>query len=203
MKSQEETPRDPKIFIKQKKNIPSGLTLNDAISKKSNNDNIAEFTGKQENTNAFEINKSKTTKYLPNILKNRTIENKENKHPNSMKNNDLNSIIMRREKEKSSSIAFKSKSQLFDKTTKRHNNYLNSNNDRTKNIDNEMDIGFMPQDMLYADKATYGESSINLLAAIEILEKAQDNKNKLMKNEPVQDKSFWSFINPFQCGNYN
>jgi len=98
----------------------------------------------------------------------------------------------------------KSKSQLlFDKSTKRHNNFLESNVDRQKNVDNEMDMGFMPQDMLFADKTTYGESSINLKAAMEILEKAQDNKNKLMRNETPQEKSFWSIINPFQCGHYN
>jgi hypothetical protein len=54
------------------------------------------------------------------------------------------------------------------------------------------------------NERTYGESKSNLLAAIEILEKAQDNKNQVQKQEkPQENKSFWSFMNPFKCGNNN
>ena len=50
----------------------------------------------------------------------------------------------------------------------------------------------------------YGESKNNLLAAMEILEKAQDNKNQVQKVEqPQEAKSFWSLLNPFRCGNNN
>jgi len=87
--------------------------------------------------------------------------------------------------------------------TKKHNNNLDANIDRSKHVDKELDLGFLPQDLLYNDKSTYGESSVNLIAAIEILEKAQDNKNKLIKNEVPEEKSFWSMINPFHCGSYN
>jgi len=134
---------------------------------------------------------------------NKPQNNKENKEPNTMQiDNDLLSTILER-KEKEASKKKKGKTNLFEKTTRRHNNNLEANIDRTKEIDKELDLGFLPQDLLYNDKTTYGESSVNLLAAIEILEKAQDNKNKLIKNEVPQEKSFWSFINPFQCGSYN
>jgi len=72
---------------------------------------------------------------------------------------------------------------------------------RQKNVDKELDLGFIPKEYLYNDK-TYGESKNNLLAAIEILEKAQDNKNEIAKKEQPQESksSFWSFMNPFKCG---
>jgi len=183
---EEETPKEPKIVLNKK--IGNGLTLNDDLTKKANYEST-EFKSKQQDI----FDKSKTTNFFQK-------NNKENKQPEK-KTNDMVNTISRKERERA--LTQKSKSQLFAQTTKRHNNYLDSNIDRKKNVDNEIDLGFMPQDMLYADKATYGESSINLLAAIEILEKAQDNKNKLMKNESPQVKSFWSVFNPFQCGNYN
>lgn len=70
---------------------------------------------------------------------------------------------------------------------------------------NRLDLGFLPKDILYNDKTTYGESTINLLAAIEILEKAQDSKDKIIKNDgnSKEDDSFWSKMNPFKCGTNN
>jgi len=140
---------------------------------------------------------------MQNKLKSQS-ENKENVEQNNtiFIDNELISSIMAR-KEKDSKKQSKGKSYLFEKTTRKHNNNLEANIDRTKEIDKELDLGFLPQELLYTDKTTYGESSVNLLAAIEILEKAQDNKNKLIKNDPPQEKSFWSFMNPFQCGSYN
>jgi len=147
----------------------------------------------------------KKTMSMENIIpsKLKQLKEKENKDPNSIIiDNDLLTSILER-KGKEAKKKSKGKSALFEKTTRRHNNNLEANIDRTKEIDKELDLGFLPQDLLYTDKTTYGESSVNLLAAIEILEKAQDNKNKLIKNEVPQEKSFWSFINPFQCGSYN
>lgn len=53
----------------------------------------------------------------------------------------------------------------------------------------------MPKDLLYNDKS-YEQSSQNLLSAIEILEKAQEDP----VGEKEKPKSFWDFINPFKCG---
>jgi len=79
------------------------------------------------------------------------------------------------------------------------NNYV-YNPEREKNTDRELDLGFLPKEFLYNDKS-YKNSKTNLLAAIEILEKAQDNKNHLeKKKEEKQDKGFWSLLNPFKCG---
>jgi len=41
-------------------------------------------------------------------------------------------------------------------------------NMKPKDLDKELDLGFLPKDLLYNDK-TYDDSSKNLLAAIEIL----------------------------------
>jgi len=161
---------------------------------------------KKKNTVDFYVSGSAADIKKKNItMKNMMPSNaniKENKEPNSLIDNDLLTSILAR-KEKETKQHPKGKSGLFENTTRRHNNNLEANIDRTKEVDKELDLGFLPQDLLYTDKTTYGESSINLLAAIEILEKAQDNKNKLIKNENTQEKSFWSFMNPFQCGSYN
>jgi len=87
----------------------------------------------------------------------------------------------------------KSKTRIVDKSK------FNSN--KPKNVDRELDLGFLPKELLYNDK-TYADSKYNLLAAIDILEKAQDNKNVLDKKEEKQENSssFWSFFNPFKCG---
>jgi len=87
---------------------------------------------------------------------------------------------------------------------KKHNNGHDFNIDRQKNVDKELDLGFIPMELIYNEKS-YGESKNNLLAAIEILEKAQDNKNQVQKQEkpPQESKSFWSFMNPFKCGHNN
>jgi hypothetical protein len=63
----------------------------------------------------------------------------------------------------------------------------------------------LPKDLLYNDKTTYGESTLNLIAAIEILEKAQDSKDKIIKTEDISkdDNSFWAKMNPFKCGTNN
>ena len=56
-------------------------------------------------------------------------------------------------------------------------------------------MSFLPRDLLYNDK-TYEQSATNLLSAIEILEKAQEDT----VGEKVKPKSFWEMINPFKCG---
>jgi Tfp pilus assembly protein PilV len=64
-------------------------------------------------------------------------------------------------------------------------------------------MSFLPKDLLYTDNS-YQESSKNLLSAIELLEKAQENKKEIDK-ENKENKSFWhkmgNFLNPFKCGN--
>jgi hypothetical protein len=66
-----------------------------------------------------------------------------------------------------------------------------------------LDLSFLPKELLYNERS-YCESKNNLLAAIEILEKAQDNKNQVQnKEKPQESKSFWSILNPFKCGNNN
>jgi len=86
----------------------------------------------------------------------------------------------------------------------RNNNGFDYDINRQKNVDKELDLGFLPKELLYNEQS-YGESKNNLLAAIEILEKAQDNKNQVQKQEKPQESksSFWSFMNPFKCGNNN
>ena len=67
-----------------------------------------------------------------------------------------------------------------------------------------LDLGFLPKELLYNEKTTYCESTINLIAAIEILEKAQHTKNNSnVKKDLPENKSFWSMINLFKCGGYN
>jgi hypothetical protein len=65
-----------------------------------------------------------------------------------------------------------------------------------------LDLQFLPKDLLYNQK-NYTESNKNLLAAIDILEKAQTQQNK-PKVEEEDDPSFWSkvgtWLNPFKCG---
>jgi len=56
-------------------------------------------------------------------------------------------------------------------------------------------MSFLPRDLLYNDK-TYEQSANNILSAIEILEKAQEDTVA----EKVKPKSFWDMINPFKCG---
>ena len=56
-------------------------------------------------------------------------------------------------------------------------------------------MSFVPKDLLYNEK-TYEQSTQNLLSAIEILEKAQEDTI----DEKVKPKTFWDFINPFKCG---
>lgn len=98
---------------------------------------------------------------------------------------------------------------LLDKG-KKVNNHFEVNPDRQKNVDKEyfnikcrLDLSFLPKELLYNERS-YCESKNNLLAAIEILEKAQENKNQVQKQDkPQESKSFWSFINPFKCGNNN
>jgi len=70
------------------------------------------------------------------------------------------------------------KNKIVDK--KKYANNYEFNPDRQKNIDRELDLGFLPKELLYNDKS-YNDSKNNLLAAIEILEKAQDNKNQVEK----------------------
>ena len=103
------------------------------------------------------------------------------------------------------------KKNLFDKKNRRHNNNLDSNLDRPKQMDKEylefliyrLDLGFLPKELLYNDKTTYGESTINLIAAIEILENALDSKEKNNKTTSLpENKSFWSDLNPFKCASY-
>ena len=67
-------------------------------------------------------------------------------------------------------------------------------------------MSFLPKDLLYNDN-TYHDSNKNLLYAIEVLEKAQSQKDK---NEPEENKpngTFWNkvgnFFNPFKCGKEN
>lgn len=68
-----------------------------------------------------------------------------------------------------------------------------------------MDLDFLPKDLLYND-STYKESNRQLLAAIEILEKAQSQKEKNVKVEE-KNEGFWSKVGkiftPFKCGQNN
>jgi len=94
---------------------------------------------------------------------------------------------------------------LLDKTPKKSNNNVGYDFDinRQKNVDKELDLSFLPKELIYSEKS-YGESKNNLLAAIEILEKAQDNRNQVQRPEkPQESKSFWSFMNNFKCGHNN
>ncbi len=63
-------------------------------------------------------------------------------------------------------------------------------------------MSFLPKDLLYNDQS-FHDSNKNLLSAIELLEKAQENKKEIDK-ENKEDKSFWqkvgTFMNPFKCG---
>ena len=59
-------------------------------------------------------------------------------------------------------------------------------------------MSFLPKDLLYNDK-TYEDSSKNLLAAIDILEKAQQNKKVL--DDGKKELSFWEkLFSSFKCG---
>ena len=65
-------------------------------------------------------------------------------------------------------------------------------------------MSFLPKDLLYND-SSYHDSNKHLLAAIEILEKAQNQKEKNVKIEDKIDKGgFWdkvgNLFNPFKCG---
>jgi hypothetical protein len=65
-----------------------------------------------------------------------------------------------------------------------------------------LDLEFLPKDLLYND-STYEQSQKSLLAAIEILENAQQSKSEI-QNEGKEAKTLWdrfsTFMNPFKCG---
>jgi hypothetical protein len=68
-----------------------------------------------------------------------------------------------------------------------------------------LDLAFLPKDLLYNEN-NYNDSNKHLLQAIEILENAQNQKDK--NSEKAEDKEgFWgkvsSFFNPFKCGQNN
>jgi hypothetical protein len=67
-----------------------------------------------------------------------------------------------------------------------------------------LDLGFLPKELLYSDN-NYQSSNKNLLAAIEILEKAQNQEKKVVVEE--RKDGLWSKIgnifNPFKCGKEN
>ena len=48
-------------------------------------------------------------------------------------------------------------------------------------------------------KNTFEEKK-TLLAAIEILEKAQINSNNVLEKNKKETGGFWNFLNPFKCG---
>jgi hypothetical protein len=50
-------------------------------------------------------------------------------------------------------------------------------------------MSFLPKDLLYTENS-YQDSSKNLLSAIELLEKAQENKKEIDK-ENKENKTFW------------
>ena len=68
-----------------------------------------------------------------------------------------------------------------------------------------MDLSFLPKELLYND-SNYQDSNKNLLNALEVLEKAQNQKEKSIaeENNKKEDSSFWgkvgNFFKPFQCG---
>jgi hypothetical protein len=64
-----------------------------------------------------------------------------------------------------------------------------------------LDLEFLPKDLLYNNK-NYSDSHKNLMDAIDILEKAQNQQfNETPKTEPHAETSFWSkILNPFKCG---
>jgi len=71
-----------------------------------------------------------------------------------------------------------------------------------KDLNKEIDLDFLPKDVLYNEK-TFDESNKNILAAIEILEKANENKREI--DQDVRGgRGFWdkfsNFWNPFKCG---
>jgi hypothetical protein len=63
-------------------------------------------------------------------------------------------------------------------------------------------MSFLPKDLLY-NEATYQDSNKNLLYAIEVLEKAQNTKEKSLVLEE-KEETFWTKLGnvfkPFQCG---
>jgi hypothetical protein len=63
-------------------------------------------------------------------------------------------------------------------------------------------MSFLPKELLYNDHS-FQESNKNLLSAIDLLEKAQENKKEIDK-ENKEDKTMWqrlgNFLNPFKCG---
>jgi len=151
------------------------------------------------------INYYKNDKKLNEEVKNNNISNKNDEYEYAKSLNVKNEENKMREIDKSQcsnkiqkeeEIKF-IKNKIPDKK-KYVNNYV-YNPEREKNTDRELDLGFLPKEFLYNDKS-YKNSKTNLLAAIEILEKAQDNKNHLEKKEEKQDKGFWSLLNPFKCG---
>lgn len=63
-------------------------------------------------------------------------------------------------------------------------------------------MSFLPKDLLYNDNS-YQDSNKNLLYAIEVLEKAQYNKEKSLvveKKEPTFWDKVGNVFNPFKCG---
>ena len=50
----------------------------------------------------------------------------------------------------------------------------------------------------------YNETKKHLIAAIDILEKAQNQQDKIKLNEDEQEPGFWNkvgtWLNPFKCG---
>lgn len=62
-------------------------------------------------------------------------------------------------------------------------------------------MSFLPKELLYNDKQ-YDTSNLNLMAAIDLLDKAIENKRD--HEEIVHEKTFWEkvgeFFNPFKCG---
>jgi len=128
------------------------------------------------------------TKKLNEEVKNNNISNKNDEYEYAKSLNVKNEENKMREIDKSQcsnkiqkeeEIKF-IKNKIPDKK-KYVNNYV-YNPEREKNTDRELDLGFLPKEFLYNDKS-YKNSKTNLLAAIEILEKAQDNKNHLEKKK--------------------
>jgi len=72
---------------------------------------------------------------------------------------------------------------------------------QTPGSNNDSELIELHNDEIIYNQAAFRESNVVLFASIEILEKSLDNKNKLIKIEENQPKTFWSRINPFRCSN--
>jgi hypothetical protein len=88
--------------------------------------------------------------------------------------------------------------------SKRRKTSANTITKKTKDLNKELDLDFLPKECLYNQEKDYYDSKYDLIEAIDILEKAEEKEIINQKDDQEREESGWNrfirFINPFKCG---